>query len=183
MFDPNGAPRLETERLILRAWRAEDFEPFATMMANADVARFLTTDQAPQDRAAAWRGMAMFVGHWALRGYGLFAVEERASRTFVGRVGGWRPEGWAGLELGWALTRAHWGKGFALEAARAAGDWLFAAHAPERLISLIHVGNAKSQALATRVGMTIAHHTYHAGMPYAVWAVAREDWQGAPRAR
>lgn len=176
MFDPRAAPRLETERLVLRAWRIEDFEPFAAMMADPEVARFLTADQAPQDRATAWRAMAVLVGHWAMRGYGLFAVEEKASGAFVGRIGAWRPEGWVGLELGWALARAHWGKGYAFEAARAAGDWILATQDSDDLVSLIHADNKPSQKLAVRLGMAIAHETYHAGMPHAVWKIARATW-------
>jgi len=177
MFDPRAAPRIETERLVLRAWRTEDFAPFADMMADVEVARFLTADQAPQDRAAAWRAMALFVGHWAMRGYGLLAVEDRTSGAFIGRVGAWRPEGWVGLELGWALSRAQWGKGYAHEAARAAGDWIFATQETDELVSLIHTDNKPSQKLAARLGMAIAHETYHAGMPHAVWTIARADWR------
>jgi RimJ/RimL family protein N-acetyltransferase len=71
-----GTPTLETEHLRLRPWRESDLDAFAAMMAKPEVARFLTADQAPQDRATAWRGMALMVGHWALRGYGMFVVEE-----------------------------------------------------------------------------------------------------------
>ncbi|MGE0741708.1 MAG: GNAT family N-acetyltransferase [Hyphomonadaceae bacterium] len=176
LFDPNTAPRIETERLVLRAWRASDLDPFAAMMADADVARFLANDQLPRDRASAWRDMAIFVGHWALRGYGLFAVEDRASGEFVGRIGAWRPEGWIGLELGWALARAHWGKGYGLEAARAAGDWVFTSQAPERLVSVIHANNTRSQTLARRLGMSVSSATIHAGMPHDIWAVSPQEW-------
>ena len=51
--------------------------------------------------------MAVFVGHWALRGYGLWAAEERCTGKFVGRIGLWNPEGWPGLEVGWLLDRAY----------------------------------------------------------------------------
>lgn len=179
MFAPEAAPRLETPRLVLRAWRGDDFEPFAAMMADADVSRFLTTDHRPRDRAEAWRDMALFVGHWALRGYGLFAVEEKASGAFVGRVGAWSPENWPGLELGWALARPHWGKGYAYEGARAAGDWMFAQLTPERIVSLIDARNTRSRNLARRLGMQIATSTVHAGAPHDIWAIARADWSGA----
>ena len=182
LFDLNATPRIETDRLILRGWRADDFEPFAEMMADPEVAQFLTMDQAPAEPPLSWHAMAVFVGHWAMRGYGLYVVEEKATGAFVGRVGAWRPEGWVGFELGWALSRQHWGKNYAYESARAAGDWIFDAFPLEHLVSLIHVDNLRSQRLAQRLGMSAVTETMHAGMPHAIWAIAREDWVRTRRA-
>lgn len=171
-----SAPVLETERLRLRGWRENDLDPFAEMMADVEVARFLTADRRPLDRHAAWRSMAIFAGHWALKGYGLFVVEEKASGAFVGRVGPWEPEGWYGFEVGWGLMRRSWGKGYATEAAKAAGDWAFAAFDLPRVISVIHVDNRASQRVAQRLGMKAGSTMLHAGMPHAIWSVTREDW-------
>ena len=84
--------QLETERLFLRMFRGEDFEQYAAMMCDAEVTRFLG-DGSPLSRELAWRQMAMVLGHWQLRGYGLWAVEEKESGRLVGRVGFFNPEG------------------------------------------------------------------------------------------
>ena len=68
---------------------------------------------------AGWRNAAIMAGHWALHGFGMFVVEEKASGTFVGRVGPVYPPGWPGFEVGWGIATEFRGKGYAVEAARA----------------------------------------------------------------
>jgi RimJ/RimL family protein N-acetyltransferase len=171
-----GTPTLETARLRLRPWRESDLDAFAAMMAEPEVARFLTADQAPQDRATAWRGMALMVGHWALRGYGMFVVEEKASGAFVGRVGAWQPECWVGFELGWGLHPDFQGRGYAFEAARAAGAWAFEKFDLPELVSVVRYDNTRSQNLATKLGMKPDRQTIHVGMRHDVWLISRADW-------
>lgn len=104
------------------------------------------------DRAEAWRAMATMIGHAVLRGYSNWAVEERATGRFVGRLGLYNPEGWPGLEVGWLLGRDAWGKGYATEGGRAAVDWAFAELGVDHVISLIYEDNARSIAVAERLG-------------------------------
>ena len=142
-------PRLETERLLLREWRDEDLDPYAAMSQDPEVVRHLGE---PQDRAASWRGMALQAGHWALRGYGNWALERKRDGELLGRVGLWSPEGWPGLELGWQLARHAWGEGYATEAARAAMAWAWAELRAAELISLIRPENVRSARVAERLG-------------------------------
>ena len=145
-------PRLETERLILRAIEPADFEGFAAMMADPEVAHFITMDRKAQDRMDAWRTMAYAMGHWLARGFGMWAIVEKASGRFIGRVGPNYPEGWPDTEIGWALARETWGKGYATEAARTAMDYAFTVLRWRRAISLIDPDNTRSAAVALRLG-------------------------------
>jgi RimJ/RimL family protein N-acetyltransferase len=151
-------PELQTPRLRMRGWRNEDLEAYAPMCADAEVMRYIGTG-VTQTRAEAWRSMAAFLGHWQLRGYGMWAVERRDTRQLVGRVGFINPEGWPGFELGWLLGRAHWGQGFALEAARAALAWGQDALGKDRVISLIRPGNERSVKVALALGSKLAGET------------------------
>jgi RimJ/RimL family protein N-acetyltransferase len=114
---------LETERLIMRMWRDADFEEYAELCADPEVMRYLGGKVF--DRTEAWRQMASMIGHWYLRGYGIWAVEEKVSGRLAGRIGCINPEGWPGFEVGWTLKREFWGKGYATEAGRRALEYGF----------------------------------------------------------
>jgi RimJ/RimL family protein N-acetyltransferase len=153
-FTVLAVPPLETERLLLRGFEERDFDAYAAMMADPDVTRYLA-DGRPLGRADAWRQMAMFAGHWALRGFGVWAVEERATGAFVGRIGCFEPEGWPEFEIAYTLARPAWGRGYAREGAAAA-----LAHAWETLqrtavVSVIRPENAASIRVATSLGATL----------------------------
>ena len=144
-------PTLHTERLVLRELAAGDFEAYAAMMADPDVTRFLG-DGRPLGRAEAWRQMAMIAGHWVLRGFGLWAVEERATGAFLGRIGCFEPEGWPGFEIGYTLARGAWGRGYAREGAAAALRHARETLGRDAIISVIRPDNAASIRVATALG-------------------------------
>jgi RimJ/RimL family protein N-acetyltransferase len=167
-----GIPTLETERLVLRPWREEDLGPYAEMCADPAVMRYIGSGRT-LERDEAWRQIAIFLGHWDLRGYGLWAVETKAERSFIGRVGLWRPEGWPGLELGWTLARAHWGNGYATEAGRASMEFAWTRLAAAELISLIQPENAASRRVAERLGMKVARREMLGANEVLVYGRAR----------
>jgi RimJ/RimL family protein N-acetyltransferase len=161
---------LTSERLVLRMFRESDLDAYAEMCGDAEVMRFMG-DGHTLSRAEAWRNMALIIGHWHLRGFGLWAVEERQTGLLAGRVGCWQPEGWPGLELGWALHRAFWGKGYATEAGLKAIDFAFNQLGKTRVISLIQQENSGSVAVAVRLGMRFAQETELMGKRVLMYAL------------
>lgn len=148
-------PTLHTDRLILRTFRESDIDAYAAMGADPEVMAFLSADGGLLSRADSWRQMAMMLGHWELRGYGTWVVEERDTGELVGRVGLHNPEGWPDRELGWTIARKFWGRGYAAEAARASIAHAFETLGWTHLVSLIHPDNHRSARLAERLGYRI----------------------------
>ena len=163
---------LETERLLLRPFRNADHRAYAAMCADPEVMRYLGTG-VTQNPGEAWRAMASMLGHWELLGYGMFALEVKATGELAGRVGFLDPPGWPGFELGWVLGRAHWGHGYALEAARVCLDYAFGTLGRERVISLIRPANERSIRVAERLGERLAGEVDLLGGKALVYEILR----------
>src|SRR5438128_10150312 len=169
---------LETARLRLRHFRAADLDPYAALCADPEVMRYVGA-RGVLSREDAWRQRAMLAGHWHLRGFGMWAVEERTTGAFVGRVGLYYPEGWPDRELAWALARPFWGRGYATEAARAALGEAFGRLGWARVISLIDHANTRSVRLAERLGERLEGEATIRGHRVAVYALPRSAWRAA----
>jgi RimJ/RimL family protein N-acetyltransferase len=141
-------PTLETDRLVMREFRADDFEPMAMFYADP-VSRFYG---GPCGREEAWRKFAMYPGHWTLRGYGPWALELRSTGEYVGLCGLWYPDGWIEPEITWALIPEFHGHGYATEAAGRALRAAYDDFGWNTAISVIALDNAASVAVATRLG-------------------------------
>ena len=146
------APTLHTERLTLRMPRLADFEPRAEFAASDRS----IWEGGPIDRAAAWRIFASDVGQWPLMGYGPFSVDDTATGAYVGEVGIYHPSDFPEPELGWFVMPAAEGRGIALEAARAVMLWARQSFGWDHLVNYIDPGNARSIALALRLGGTLS---------------------------
>ncbi|HEX6183380.1 MAG TPA: GNAT family N-acetyltransferase [Pyrinomonadaceae bacterium] len=171
---------LRTERLVLRMLREEDLDEYAAMTADPEVTRYLG-DGSTLSRADAWRQMAMILGHWQLRGYGMWAAEEEATGRLVGRIGFFNPEGWPGFELGWTLAREFWGRGYATEGARRALEYGFTELGREHVISLIRPANLPSIRVAERLGERLERSVELHGNTALVYGIGREDWLAGRR--
>lgn len=145
-------PELTTARLKLRGFRAEDINAIAPMYAEDDFARYITQEGKALSRPIAWRSMAQMAGHWALRGFGMWVVEENETKQPIGFVGTHCPEGWPDTEVGWAIAKPHWGKGYATEAARASLVYAFTVLKWTRAIHVIDPANERSIAVAEKLG-------------------------------
>ncbi len=146
----SGTPVLETERLTLRAPVAADW-PYWCDFALSDRSRFVRG--AEPSEANAWRAFGHMIGHWVLRGYGMFVVSRRGGDIPLGAAGPWFPAGWAEQEIGWTLwSEEAEGQGIATEAARAGRAHAYDTLGWHTAVSYIHPDNAASIAVAERLG-------------------------------
>jgi len=141
-------PTLRTDRVRLRAFCSADLSALAAMQANPEVRRFLGGNLL--SRADSWSQMERILGQWALRGYGMFAVE--AEGHCAGWAGVLHPLEWPEPELAYSLDQPFWGRGFATEAVRAARAWAFDRLDVTRLASFIMSDNARSARVAQKLG-------------------------------
>jgi RimJ/RimL family protein N-acetyltransferase len=155
--------RLETARLVLRLPRLDDASDLAEYLSDPEVMRFLGGETVPREDAPSV--VQKWLDRWQEDGLGPFVLERPSDGRVLGRVGFllWDTRTWehatraeageyALPELGWALARAHWGQGYATEAALAVRDWARRERHVGRLISLIAPGNTASQRVAQRLG-------------------------------
>jgi len=150
-----SAPELTTERLLLRRWKDSDLGPFAELNADPEVMQHIR-DPMPREESDSFA--ARIEEHLENDGYGLWAVEVRATGTFVGFTGlalqtfeaPFNPS----VEVGWRLARKAWGHGYATEAASAAVDFAFDVLELEEVVSITTKNNVRSMAVMRRLGMT-----------------------------
>lgn len=169
-------PTLTTERLLLRPFREDDAAALFEISQDPEVMRFIGGGRGIPTAEDCWRAVAGWIGHWVLRGYGQWAVEERGSGQFVGRIGVIYPVGWPGPEVGYLIGRPWWRRGYATEGARAAMDWAFTEFGFDELCSLIDPANTASIGVATNLGETLRDEVDLWGMRLRRYVITREQW-------
>ena len=174
MIAPAGIPVIETARLRLRAPTLDDFEPYAGFWAS-ERSRW---EDGPLTRVQAWKEFASAVGLWALRGYGAWSVEDRATGAYLGEAGLFQPIHYPEPDIGWMVVPEAEGKGIAREAALAVRDWCYKVRGLTLLMSYIDPRNARSIRLAERLG---AARDAAAPCPYPGDLVYRHPGPGAAR--
>src|SRR5436190_5802187 len=176
--------RVETQRLILRRWFAEDAQAMEAIWREPQVWDSLQPNRAFDPHQ--WRGMLeRHVRHWDVHGFGLWAVTTPDDPQPRGWIGAshptFVPELAEEVEIGWTLRPTLWGMGLATEGATAAIEASFATLATERVISLIHPRNERSMAVATRLGMSRAGEATPPDLsePLIVYALSRSSWSSS----
>jgi RimJ/RimL family protein N-acetyltransferase len=165
----------ETPRLLLRPPVPDDLDPYIEIHEDPEVKRQVTVQTSGTvGRTAAWRMLAMLIGHWHILGYGQWTVVEKATGEVVGRVGLWNPAGWPGLELGWVIRRSRWGLGFATEAAAEGLRFAFERVGADHVISMIQPDNGRSIRVAEKIGERFERHGDLDGTPMLVYGVTRK---------
>lgn len=156
MTHGRSAPTLETGRLVLRGWRADDFRPYHAILQEPAVHRHFGPE--PMGQEECWRRMCAAVGNWTMNGFGGLAVERKDDGKLIGSVGlftAWRdfkPQFGTEPEMGLIMaTEAH-GRGLAREACEALLAWAEQELPPTPVWAIISVGNDPSFALAEKLG-------------------------------
>lgn len=142
-------PTLTTARLLLRPFGPTDFESYAAMCANPEVMRYIDD---VQDRETAFRSFCASLGHWEARGYGPWALEERATGRVVGRAGLFHWERFPAIEIGYLLEPSAWGKGYATESAERSLRFAREVVRARGVVSLIQPENTASIRVVEKLG-------------------------------
>lgn len=171
------APRIETERLVLRPFRAEDLEPLAAMWADEAVVRFIGGQKL--SREDTWRRSLAACGQWPFTGWGYWIVELRSSGEVVGQLGfadfkrDMQPSIEGEPELGYVFSPSVHGQGIAYEGCAAALEWADANLQAASYPAIISPENVASIRLAERLGFERAPDSTYRGEPIALFRRAK----------
>jgi RimJ/RimL family protein N-acetyltransferase len=172
---------LETPRLLLRRWRADDVAAMAAINADPEVMRWIG-DGSTADEQRTRAGIEWCEQEWDRHGFGLFAVEVRKSAELAGFTGlsipAFMPEIMPAVEIGWRLGRPFWGQGIATEAARAALRFGLVDCELERIVSIAQIGNGGSTHIMEKLGMSPERETFDpsSGRGVVVYEIALAEF-------
>jgi RimJ/RimL family protein N-acetyltransferase len=175
-----GVSVVETERLVLRPWAADDLDPLAAIFAEPEVWRY------PFGRAFTREETERFLrrqlDHWQDEGFGVWAAELSDESRLIGYIGlsipHWLPEVLPAVEVGWRLHPAYWGRGLATEGGRASLGHGFETLELDRIIAILMPDNTASARVTDKLGMRDCLETWDGerGVALVVREIARADW-------
>jgi RimJ/RimL family protein N-acetyltransferase len=185
---PPDSARLDTARLLLRRWRDDDVAPMSAINADPEAMRWIA-DGSVRDAGQTAAGLEAYEREWAANGFGLFAVEVRATGELAGFTGlaipAFLPEVMPAVEIAWRLGRPFWGQGLATEAAQAALRFGLITRGLDRIVSIAQVGNGASERIMAKLDMRLDRETTDpgCGRPVRVYAITRPEYVLADRRR
>jgi RimJ/RimL family protein N-acetyltransferase len=160
-----AVPVIESEDLILRGYREEDYIRYHEFAASER--SYLVGG--PQNAADSWRSFLAGIGHWALRGYGMWVVEDRATHLVAGRVGVIYNDGWHEPEMAWHIYDGFEGRSVAYAASLLARDYSARHFGLDRTMSYISSKNKRSLRLAKRLGCVFERNVKMRNEPVEMW--------------
>jgi len=170
---PSSAPRLETARLILRPFRKDDLDDFASTMADPEIVRHLAIE--PLSREDSLRRIFLAAGQWPIIGMGMWAVERKSDGRMVGHLGFFdmerdmEPSLVGQPEMGWIFDRSVHGQGIAAEACQAALGWAEQEFGSVEIPAIINTDNFPSMKLAEKLGFVREPDGVYKGEPIAIF--------------
>lgn len=164
----------ETERLIIRRFKSEDADAVFAMRSDENVMRFIRAPQKNRFEAEDWINLVS--SRWEDENIGFCAVVEKSSSNFIGWCGLWRLKETNEIEVGYALVKEVWGKGFASEAAGAFLDYGFNELKLEKIVAVAHPENQASQNVMKRLGMNFDYIDEFYGMDLVHYSLTKDDY-------
>lgn len=172
-FSPMTVPVLETERLVLRCLKADDLDGFCEIYADADYTKFVG---GVKSRFQCWEKLTSIVGHWHVRGFGRFAIEEKASGEFIGHCGPSKTAFASEPEMNYSIRPSAQGKGFAIEAVKQAMAYVYEDLNWTTITSQVDKGNSRSENLVKRLGASLEGEIIsHGDYTLNVWRHLRPE--------
>jgi RimJ/RimL family protein N-acetyltransferase len=166
---PNAAPTFETERLVLRGAKSCDLDPILMIWCEPEVYKFIAGK--PSTVENTWRSILRDVGQWQMVGFGFWILEEKSSGTIIGQAGFLDckrdiiPSMNETPEMGWVLSKAYHGKGFATEAMQAIAKWGDENLTQDVTACIIDPANTASLRVAQKLGFKQVAQTTYQGEP------------------
>jgi RimJ/RimL family protein N-acetyltransferase len=179
-------PELITERLRLRRWSSDDVPAMTAINSDPDVMRWISDGWLSDSHRTA-ASIARYEASWEVNGFGLFAVELRASGELAGFTGlavpEFLPQILPAVEIGWRLGRQFWGSGIATEAARAALAFGFEQCDLDRVVSIYQPDNVASGRIMRKLGMRLADETIDptCQRPVHVLAITADEFRASSK--
>ena len=170
----NDSPNIETARLRLRLFRANDLDNLAALLADPGVMRYVE-DGKPKDRDVAEKALNSIIAHWQREGFGRWAVEEKASGQFIG-FGGLRSL-FGTPEVVYHMAPAYWGKGYGSELCGAALGFGFNQRGFDRIVGIAKPDNAASIHVMEKLGMKFQQRTSYYGIDVVEYAITAEEFR------